>query len=1024
MKYLKYTYWLFAALMVSCSVQETEVPVPVAEEDVEFYASIESEPTRAYVDEKLMVLWNADDRVSIFNQNTFNHEYAFTGNDGDNSGTFTKVPNENFLTSNPLDLVYSVYPYQESTKISNDGILTVNLPSKQAYRENSFGRGANTMIAVSRDNELMFKNLCGYLAISLYGKDVTVSSITIKGNSGELIAGSASVTAILDSIPSLAFNTSEATDEITMGFDQPVKLGASAEDATTFWFVVPPTAFENGFTITVWDDQKGVFDRSTKSSLEIKRSIRSRMAPLEVEPIPLKNFQPLTLEAIEEGNVYLNNPLGLTIEYSIDSTEWVSTATYADIRLGQGQKLFLRGDNEVYAKSDKNSFKYTRIANGSPCYVYGNIMSLVDSGNFGKRKRLEEYAFSCLFSDNSYIRNHPEKDLLLPATELSEYCYREMFEGCSSLTKAPALPAGSLAEGCYYFMFYGCTSLTEASALPAESLAGQCYSYMFSGCTSLTEAPALPATELANSCYYQMFSGCTSLTKAPDLPATTLQEGCYYGMFSGCTSLTEAPALPAETLAGSCYYQMFSGCTSLTKAPDLPAEIPARYCYTGMFKGCSNLSYIKAMFLTGASSGSLFTKDWVQGVAPQGTFVKNSKAVWKITGVNGIPEGWNTDKEDGKFVFDVTLYKRHTKGKVGVPLVILSDGFVESELPTFKQRAKECYDFLFTVEPYKTYADYFDAYILGVPSEESGISVTDGNGNIIKYVNSFFETSWGASSYSDMKANADKVWDMTYLCPLDENQSYTQIPVALLVNDTRYGGMCWSYSSGKSYCIIPYAHEGRTIGWSYPTYQASSDEDGDMVVQKTPSSVYSELGTSRGDWKNTFIHEFGGHGFGRLGDEYWSGTPSSFKYWTSSTISAHNWSVPMKLNLSANYNSVPWQDFLNLRNELVARDAHYGRIGIYQGGNVVMFKIWRSEKTSCMIDNRPYYAAWQRYLIAKRIMTLAGEGNSFSFDSWLALDKTDDPIRDNVSSSSTRSLPSGPVIYELPLPPPVMIEDE
>ena len=64
MKYLKYTYWLFAALMVSCSVQETEVPVPVAEEDVEFYASIESEPTRAYVDEKLMVLWNADDRVS------------------------------------------------------------------------------------------------------------------------------------------------------------------------------------------------------------------------------------------------------------------------------------------------------------------------------------------------------------------------------------------------------------------------------------------------------------------------------------------------------------------------------------------------------------------------------------------------------------------------------------------------------------------------------------------------------------------------------------------------------------------------------------------------------------------------------------------------------------------------------------------------------------------------------------------------------------------------------------------------
>ncbi len=948
MKYLKYTYWFLAALMVSCSVQETEVPVPLTEdEDVEFYASIEGEPSRAYVDERLLVLWNADDRVSIFNKTTFNQEYAFTGNDGDNSGTFAKVPNENLLTANPLDLVYSVYPYKESTKISNDGTLTVDLPAKQSYRENSFGKGANTMIAISRDNELMFKNLCGYLAIRLYGKDVSVSSLTIKGNNGELIAGSASVTANLDSIPSLVFNASEATDEITMEFDEPVKLGSSPEEATEFWFVVPPTTFKDGFTITLKDDKDGVFDKSTRSSLEIRRSIRSRMSALEVEPVPHKNFQPLTLEAIEDGIVILDNPLALTIEYSIDSTEWVATSTSPEIRLAQGQRLFLRGDNKAYSKSVDDNTKITRIINSSPCYVYGNIMSLIDSKDFGKLKRIEEeWAFYCLFYMNSNIRNHPDKELLLPATELSGYCYS------------------------------------------------------------------------------QMFTRCTSLTEAPDLPATALQWGCYYQMFSGCTSLRNAPDLPAESLVSYCYYKMFSGCTSLTKAPDLPAELPASNCYTGMFSGCSSLSYIKAMFLPGSSNGSSFTKDWVKGVAPQGTFVKNSKALWNITGADGVPEGWTLKEEEGKFAFEVMLYKRHTKGKVGVPLVILSDGFTSSELPTFRQRAKECYDFLFTVEPYKTYSEYFDAYIFSVPSEESGISVTDGNGNITKYVNSYFETRWGASSYSDMSANSDKVWNVVSLCPLDENQSYTQIPVALIVNDTRYGGMCWSYSSGRSYCIIPYAHEGRAIAWSYPSYQASSDEDSPMVVQMTPSSVYSELGRSRGDWKNTFIHEFGGHGFGRLGDEYWYGDSSSFKYWTSSTISAHSWSVPMKLNLSANYNSVPWQEFLDYRDELVSRDAHYGRIGRYQGGEVVMFKIWRSEKTSCMIDNRPYFAAWQRYLIARRIMTLAGEGDNFSFDSWLAFDKTDDPIRDGASSSATRSLPSGPVIYEQPLPPPVMVEDE
>ena len=986
--------------MVSCSVQETEVPVPVTEdEEVEFYASIEGEPSRAYVDDRLLILWNADDRVSIFNKNTFNHEYAFTGNDGDNSGTFAKVPNENFLTANPMDLVYSVYPYKESTKISNDGTLTVDLPAKQAYRENSFGKGANTMIAVSRDNELMFKNLCGYLSIRLYGKDVSVSSLTIRGNNGELIAGSASVTAILDSIPSLVFNASEATDEITMEFDKPVKLGSSPEEATEFWFVVPPTTFKDGFTITLSDNQKGVFDKSTKSSLEIKRSIRSRMAALEVEPIPLRNFQPLTLEAIEDGIVILENPLSLTIEYSIDSTEWVATSTSPEIRLAQGQRLFLRGDNKAYTKFVNDESQSTRIVNSSPCYVYGNIMSLIDSKDFGKLKRIEEeWAFYCLFYLNSNIRNHPDKDLLLPATELSKYCY--------------------------YYMFSRCISLTKAPELPAESLADNCYSHMFYGCTSLVEAPALPATELATYCYDEMFSKCTSLNGVTDLPAKTLQWGCYYQMFSGCTSLNEAPDLPAESLVSYCYYKMFSGCTSLTKAPDLPAEFPASNCYTGMFDGCSSLSYIKAMFLSGSLSGSLFTKDWVRGVAPQGTFVKNSKALWDLTGADGVPEGWTIKEEEGKFAFEVMLYKRHTKGKVGVPLVILSDGFTSSELPTFRQRAKECYDFLFTVEPYKTYSEYFDAYIFSVPSEESGISVTDGNGNITKYVNSYFETRWGESSYSDMKANADKVWNVLNLCPLDENQSYKQIPVALLVNDTRYGGMCWVYASGKSYCIVPYTREGRTMSWSYPSYQASSDEDGDMVVQQTPSSVRSELGTTRGDWKYVFLHEFGGHGFGRLGDEYWYGDQSSFEYWNGSTISSHNWSVPMDLNLSADYNSVPWQEFLDHRDELVSRDANYGRIGKYQGGEVVMFKIWRSEKISCMIDHRPYFAAWQRYLIARRIMTLAGEGDNFSFDSWLALDKTDDPVRDNTSSSATRSIPSGPVIYERPLPPPVLIEDD
>jgi hypothetical protein len=102
------------------------------------------------------------------------------------------------------------------------------------------------------------------------------------------------------------------------------------------------------------------------------------------------------------------------------------------------------------------------------------------------------------------------------------------------------------------------------------TMATNCYRSMFSGCTSLTRAPSLPATTLASGCYRSMFSGCTSLTRAPKLPATTLASSCYRSMFSGCTSLTTVPKLPATTLATYCCSYMFQNCTafkvSTTKA--------------------------------------------------------------------------------------------------------------------------------------------------------------------------------------------------------------------------------------------------------------------------------------------------------------------------------------------------------------------------------------------------------------------------------------------------------------------------
>lgn len=193
----------------------------------------------------------------------------------------------------------------------------------------------------------------------------------------------------------------------------------------------------------------------------------------------------------------------------------------------------------------------------------------------------------------------------------------------------------------YPSLFSGCTGLTSAEnlVLPETTLTQKCYSNMFQDCTSLTAAPELPATTLAPQCYASMFDGCTSLATAPVLPATTLAEDCYMSMFAGCTSLTTAPALPATTLSIRCYRDMFALCSSLTEAPALPASVLTEQCYDYMFSSCTSLNYIK-MLATDVSARRCLG-DWVYNVASSGTFVKNASMVTLPSGTSGIPTGWS-----------------------------------------------------------------------------------------------------------------------------------------------------------------------------------------------------------------------------------------------------------------------------------------------------------------------------------------------------------------------------------------------
>ena len=85
-----------------------------------------------------------------------------------------------------------------------------------------------------------------------------------------------------------------------------------------------------------------------------------------------------------------------------------------------------------------------------------------------------------------------------------------------------------------------------------------------------------------------------------------------------------------------------------------------------------------------------------------------------------------------------------------------------------------------------------------------------------------------------------------------------------------------------------------------------------------------------------------------------------------------------------------------------------------------MFNRWRSEKISCMIDNRQYFSTLQRVLIAKRIMELAGE--EFDLHSYLLkIDDPTDPKRDGGRKNTVNT--TGPIKVMPPLAPPERIDN-
>ena len=303
---------------------------------------------------------------------------------------------------------------------------------------------------------------------------------------------------------------------------------------------------------------------------------------------------------------------------------------------------------------------------------------------------------------------------------------------------------------------------------------------------------------------------------------------------------------------------------------------------------------------------------------------------------------------------EVVTLQTASKGN-GVNIVILGDGFNAKDISEGKlmKAMEETYEHFFSIQPYKFYKDYFNVYTAVPVSPESGIGT----------VNTIVQTRFNTATNGGVTRNGDDDYYevMQYACkaPTVNNDNINRSLIIMIPNTEDYGGVCYMWDDGTAIAYCPMSDYG------YPL-----------------------------DFRGVIQHEAGGHGFGKLGDEYIY--HNEFIQACICTCCPHVFELQraqalgwfQNLSLTGKMGDVPWRDF-------IFHEKYHTIVDIFEGGYMHTRGVYRSEQNSCMNNEIPYYSTISRYEIVKRIMEYAGE--DFSLEKFVEND-----VIEAVSTASTK----------------------
>ena len=361
---------------------------------------------------------------------------------------------------------------------------------------------------------------------------------------------------------------------------------------------------------------------------------------------------------------------------------------------------------------------------------------------------------------------------------------------------------------------------------------------------------------------------------------------------------------------------------------------------------------------------------------------KNTEYMWKVEAMD--PFGgkavssvryFTTGTAGGYVDGEVRLIKEESAGAPQpVHLIFTGDGFVEEDYQeggAFDQALETAVNAFFGLEPYASYKDYFRVSAVAAYSQERGATVKSNmTGCKAQTKNTKFSSTLEGGNSTGISCDYDRVFSYARKVDGVTEADLDNTTVFVIINLDVYAGTCMMMATGRSVSMCP---TGSSFG---------------KVV----------------------THEGGGHGFGRLLDEY--------RYYNESlpvdeqnVVNSWRASDPYfgyNISLTGDRELVHWKHYFDM--------SGYGAVGMHEGAYLYEHGVWRPEYISCMEDNRPYYNAPSREAIVRRIMKASG--STFNFDDFVAKDAK------ALSSAAVIAAQAPVVPYDfVPLAPPIMIDN-